>query len=94
MFAAALVLRWALSSITCVMLQEVVDEPEALVFVLIDEVESLTAARCDSCCLHSLGKTLLAELHVTLAAKKMLPACADFSHCLGACLPISAGRRQ
>ena len=29
--------------------QEVVDEPDTLVFVLIDEVESLTAARCAPC---------------------------------------------
>lgn len=30
--------------------QEVVDEADTLVFVLIDEVESLTAARCAPCC--------------------------------------------
>lgn len=29
----------------CLLAQEVVDEPDTLVFVLIDEVESLTAAR-------------------------------------------------
>lgn len=64
---------------------EVVEEPDTLVFVLIDEVESLTAARKVRCalpytraCARTRDRdTVLACGHMSLKPRRLRPAIAD-----------------
>jgi hypothetical protein len=79
--------------------QEVVDEPDSLVFVLIDEVESLTAARCAAGCSSAALRQLQAKALMLLPMPRLcypgfaLP-CQRLSCAPGVLLPQKGSRKR